>query len=357
MRAKITFQKVIYLLLAVAFAYSIYSYRDQLIEIVEVLRRGIWYIILATFVILGVTIYNQTALYASLYQIFEVPSKKIQILPLYLVTRFVTVAAPSGGLSAFVPFLQYARRGEVGIGRIIIANLVRTIFWYTTFGVFLLLGLGYLFLVHDLQWVEISAGLVIFIANLAMILALVLSWVAPRFLEWVFHRVAYLLEFIFRLVKRPPPVTDHQMTGFVGDLNFAARLMRRVGWRALLQPLGHSFLHETLQLTMLFLLAAAFEVHLSFGVLVAVYSISILFFIVSPTPGGLGFVEGSMILLMTSLDVSQQEAAVVTLAYRGITFWMPFVLGFFALRWAARHPAPASKETTSPPGAADDLTL
>jgi uncharacterized membrane protein YbhN (UPF0104 family) len=32
------------------------------------------------------------------------------------------------------------------------------------------------------------------------------------------------------------------------------------------------------------------------------------------------------------LGVPQAGATVVTLAYRGITFWLPFLLGFVALR-------------------------
>ena len=63
---------------------------------------------------------------------------------------------------------------------------------------------------------------------------------------------------------------------------------------------------------------------------------SVLFYIVSPTPGGLGFVEGALILVLTSLGVPQAGATVVTLAYRGITFWLPFLLGFVALRRVKR---------------------
>jgi hypothetical protein len=62
-----------------------------------------------------------------------------------------------------------------------------------------------------------------------------------------------------------------------------------------------------------------------------------LFFVMTPTPGGLGFVEGILILVMSSLDVPNESALVITLAYRGLTFWLPFILGFFAYRWFHRH--------------------
>jgi uncharacterized membrane protein YbhN (UPF0104 family) len=40
--------------------------------------------------------------------------------------------------------------------------------------------------------------------------------------------------------------------------------------------------------------------------------------------------------VLTSLGVPQAGATVVTLAYRGITFWLPFLLGFVALRRVKR---------------------
>src|SRR5688572_19286954 len=155
MPKKLNFQTLIYFLLAMAFLYALYNYRSELSEVLKVLRQGLWYYILAAALILFVIVYVQTSLYSSVYHIFGIPSEKRRILPLYLVTYFVAVAAPSGGLSAMLPFLQYARRGEVGIGRIIIANLVRTILWYSTFGIFLAIGMIYLFLAHSLEWYEL----------------------------------------------------------------------------------------------------------------------------------------------------------------------------------------------------------
>ncbi|HEC23919.1 MAG TPA: flippase-like domain-containing protein [Chloroflexi bacterium] len=337
---KLTFQRIVYLLLAAAFVYAIYEYHDQLVDIVTVLREGVWYFVLATLAVLGLAIYNQATLYASIYRTLELPSEKRDLLPLYLIRRFVTVAAPSGGFSGWVPFLEFARRRELAIGTVFIANLIYTILWYSTFGIFLLLGLLYLFLSHDLQWFEISAALVMLVADVIMIIGLILAWVAPGPLESILHRVAHAIERVSAWLKRPAPLTDAQMTTFVNDLSQAITQMRRAGWRRLLIPVGHALLNETLNLLMFYLIARAFGETLNFGVLVAAYSISVLFFVVSPTPGGLGFVEGTLILVLTTLRVPAHSATVVTLAYRGITFWLPFVLGFLALRWIRVHPVP-----------------
>jgi len=65
---------------------------------------------------------------------------------------------------------------------------------------------------------------------------------------------------------------------------------------------------------------------------VAGYAVGILFWIVSITPQGIGVVEGVMTLAFTSLGIPTAVAATVVLAFRGLTFWIPMLLGFFAVQ-------------------------
>ena len=71
----------------------------------------------------------------------------------------------------------------------------------------------------------------------------------------------------------------------------------------------------------------AFQVPFSAGTIIGGFAIAYLFLIVSPTPAGIGIVEGIMPLALSSLRVPWSEAVVITLAYRGITFWIPLALG------------------------------
>jgi len=86
----------------------------------------------------------------------------------------------------------------------------------------------------------------------------------------------------------------------------------------------------------LYIIFLAFKVDFSAGTLVAGYSLSTLLAVVSPTPAGIGVVEGTMPLVLSSLRVPIGAATVITLAYRGVTFWMPFLLGIPALRLLSR---------------------
>ncbi|MCC6905637.1 MAG: flippase-like domain-containing protein [Anaerolineae bacterium] len=337
-RPIITFQTIMYGLLVAAFVYALYRYRGQLLDIFDVLQQGIWYLVLASMIVLALSVYNQAMLYVSIYSLLDIPSHRHEMLPLYLIRRFVTVAAPSGGFSGWVPFLQFARRRDLAVGAVFVANLIYTILWYSTFGVFLLIGLLYLFFLHDLQWFEISAAIVMLVTDLVMIVLFALAWTAPHYLERVLMQIGRRVEVVAGRIRRKAPVGERQLTTFATDLTRAMESMRRAGTRHLAAPVLHAFLNEALNILTFYVIALAFDMPASFGVMVAAYSVSILFFVVSPTPGGLGFVEGTLIVVLTTLGVPPEKATVVTLAYRGISFWLPFVLGFTALRWFNRHP-------------------
>ena len=82
----------------------------------------------------------------------------------------------------------------------------------------------------------------------------------------------------------------------------------------------------------LYLIFLAFNVPLSTGTLIAGFSIGYLFLIISPTPSGLGFVEGALPLVLNSMYVPLAEATVVVVAYRGVTFWLPLLVGMVSFR-------------------------
>jgi uncharacterized protein (TIRG00374 family) len=93
-----------------------------------------------------------------------------------------------------------------------------------------------------------------------------------------------------------------------------------------------SLFTKIILLCILLMMFLAFGIQFSLGTLVAGFSIGYLFLIVSPTPAGVGFVEGGLTLALTTLYVPLGAAAVITLAYRGVTFWLPLFLGMIAFR-------------------------
>jgi uncharacterized protein (TIRG00374 family) len=320
--------RVIYCLLVVAFVYILVTFQDTIMDALIILRTGTWYLVATAFGVLFGLLLNQAALYATVYRSLHLPVSERRLLILSLSMRFISVVMPSAGLSGLIPFVQDARRQKIEVGPVVVANLIYIILWYSTFALFLLAGLVHLFLLHDLAWFEISAAIALLATNSILIVGLVLAWIAPQYLAWVLHQIALLLTHVANRLHRPSPLTVDKAAVFVRDITCSIEKIRHGGWRPRLRLLSHALLNELLHLTILFLLAEAFGTHFSYGVLVTAYSISILFWIMSPTPGGMGFVEGILALVLTTLGVPHGEAIAITLAYRGLTFWLPFIIGF-----------------------------
>ena len=62
------------------------------------------------------------------------------------------------------------------------------------------------------------------------------------------------------------------------------------------------------------------------------YAMAFLFAGVSIVPQGIGVVEGGMVLVFASLGIPVENATAITLTFRGFSFWIPLVIGFFLLR-------------------------
>lgn len=118
--------------------------------------------------------------------------------------------------------------------------------------------------------------------------------------------------------------------------------------RWVIWPLFYTLTSKALQLVILTLCFLAFEVSIDPGTLIASLSIAHLFLIVSPTPGGIGIVEGILALALRTLDVSLGDATVISLSYRGLSFWMPFLVGIFTFRMINHTPTTTLGEEQQP---------
>lgn len=319
---------LLYAILLIAFVAVLYRNEEQLRNIAVVLGEGTWYLIGISIVGVLLVLANQAALYASLYELFLLPTVNVRMLTLYLMTRFVAVAAPAAGLSGVAPFIHDARKRDLAMGRVIVANLLYVVLWYSSFAIFLFIGLAELYFSKDLLWQEVVAASVLLSINATLVIGLGLGALYPATLDRVLQTLSRGIGRIFIFFRRQPPFTQATAHQFVTDLTQALNQIRVVGWRKLWRPAAHGIVNELLTVGILWLVSSAFGITLSYGQLIAAYSVSILFLIISPTPGGLGFVEGLVILTLTSFGVRRDAALVITLAYRGVTFWLPFFLGF-----------------------------
>jgi len=199
------------------------------------------------------------------------------------------------------------------------------------FLVILSLGLIVLIRRNDLDAGEISASFILF--GTAAVFAFVL-YVGYRSAEKLGNLLAKFVRGINRVVRlfrkenylsedRAHEFAHELADGFAGLTEKPTSLIRPVMW---------GIFDKGLLMLILMCSFLAFEVPFSAGTIIAGFSIAYLFLIVSPTPSGIGIVEGIMPVALSSLNVNWSQAVVITLIYRAVTFWVPLGVGAWAFR-------------------------
>lgn len=104
------------------------------------------------------------------------------------------------------------------------------------------------------------------------------------------------------------------------------------GRRWLLVAALVGFVLHAVNLAGLYLLFLAFHQPVDLGVLMAGFGLGVISGVVTILPQGVAAVEGVMALVFASLGMPEAKAVLITLAFRGLNFWLPLVIGFLFLR-------------------------
>ncbi len=270
-------------------------------------------------------------MYQSIFHLLGVHEDILTLSRIATAANFINVVAPTAGVGGVALFASEARRRGHPAGKVTVAAALFLLLDQAAFLVILALGLIVLVRRNDLDAGEISASF--FLLGIAITYAFVL-YLGYRSEEKLGNLLAKMARFINRVVRffrkedylsqtRARAYAHEISDGFAGLTEKPSSLIRPILWGI-----------SNKGLLMLILICAflSFEVPFSAGTIIAGFSLAYLFLIVSPTPSGIGIVEGLMPIALTSLNVNWSQAVLITLTYRTVTFWVPFGIGAWAFR-------------------------
>jgi phosphatidylglycerol lysyltransferase len=318
-------------ILIIAFVWLVISRFTEVEKIIKTLAEGQWqWVLLAAILqILYYTLY--TGLYQSAFDTVEVRSRFRDLFPLTFVAIFVNVAVPAGGAGGAAVFVdETTRRGESAV-RTTAGTLLALIADFGTFTLVLIVGMIYLFTLHDLQLYEIVGALILLGLIGGMSAALFLGLWQPDWLHRIMVGLQRTANTLAHRLRRADFFKEDWAEKYSAEVSEAAMAIATHPDR-LWRTLAIAFTAQVVDLSSLYCLFLAFHHPVGLGVLVAGFAMGILFWIVSITPQGIGVVEGMMTLVFTSLGVPTEASAIISLSFRGLTFWLPLVLGFVLLR-------------------------
>jgi glycosyltransferase 2 family protein len=300
-------------------------------SIAETLQRGIWWFLGLALIVEFFWFINCGASFRAIYRAMGIEEQLGTLSLIVSAANFVNVIAPSAGVGGLAIFMSEARRRNYSPARAAVAGVLFLLFDYLGLIGILLVGLVILIRRNDLTLVVIlaSAALVglallfAFLLNLGMQSALALGNALAKMAHFI-NRVLH--PFIHREY-----LSEERAHEFAHEAAEGLSKMRDAP-KTLLIPLLLAFTNKTALIIILTLVFLAFKIPISIGTVIACFSIGYLFVIISPTPAGIGVVEGALTLALTSMYISLEDAAVITLSYRGITFWIPMLCGMVSLR-------------------------
>ena len=246
-----------------------------------------------------------------------------ETLPLVFGTFFVNTIAPSLNLAGTTLVVDDARRRGIAPGKATSAALLMQITVDSGFATIMLIAFGILAATVGLSPLWFLLGLLVIALVSAMVLILVLGRKRPALVLRALRPIERLVDRVLVRFKKKP--LDPWVERIVGSFSDAAGLIAH-NPKTTAKAFGCSIAASACELACFSLVGVAFGVHQP-EPLICGYVVATLFAMISITPQGVGVVEAAVVVAFTSFGVSGAAGLSIALVYRGIVFWMPFLIG------------------------------
>ena len=296
---------------------------DQLVELAETIKQGsIVPIAFAVLTQLG-KYFAQSFAYSHAFEAVGERMAPRSTLPLVFGTFFMNTIAPSLNLAGTTLVVDDARQRGIAPGKATSAALLMQITIDSGFATIMLVGFAILAATVGLSPLWFLLGLLVIALVGAMVTILVLGRKRPTAVMRLLRPVERLVNRVLARFKKKP--LDPWVERAVRSFSDAAGLIAR-NPRATAKAFGCSIFASTCELACFGLVGLGFGVTVP-EALICGYVVATLFAMISITPQGVGVVEAAVVVAFTSFGESAAAGLSIALVYRGIVFWMPFLVG------------------------------
>jgi phosphatidylglycerol lysyltransferase len=319
------------LLLAVVLLWLVVARFAELHELRRVVAQFKWNWMLAA-VACQITYFGLLAAsYRAAFATLGVSTRHRDLVPLVLGSLFVSVVMPAGGAGGTALFTEdLIRRGKPG-ARAATGVLLQLIADSTAFSLLLISGIFVLFIEGGPKAYEVGAVAILFLLTASLSGLLWLAMARPLWLHRLFVASQRTADWLFGRFKRSLTLAEDWAGKDAEGFNQAAAAVARHRLR-LAETVALALLGHLAEVATLYLLFVAFDFPIKAGPLIVGYAVGMLFWIVSVTPQGIGVVEAATALAFISMGIPGTVAAIVAVVFRGLSFWMPMLLGFIAVQ-------------------------
>lgn len=325
-------RKIVFIIVLFLGATLVFLSFGELNSIVQTLQQATMRFIVLGFLFQLIWFVVAGLNFKTLYNLLGLKEKVWKLILLYASANFVNTVAPTGGAGGMAVFISAANKDGHSAGKVTVASMLFLFADYVAFLFALTLGLIVLFRRNQMGPTELGTSSVMFIAATVLGFLLYLGSQSGQALGNVLAWMARLVNRVARPFIHREYLSEARAHEFAEEMAKDLRSLPERP-RSLVLPFVLSLTCKVLLMLILMCVFLAFQVPFSAGTIIGGFAISYLFLIVSPTPSGIGIVEGVMPLALSSLRVPWSQGIIITLAYRSITFWIPLGIGALAFRW------------------------
>ena len=244
-------------------------------------------------------------------------------LPLVFGTIFMNTIAPSMNLAGTTLVVDDARRRGIPAGKATGAALLMQITIDGAFSTLMVCAFVFLAVTVGLSPVWFLMGMVVLCLVGTMVALLILAHKKPDSLMRLLRPIEHMSRKVVGRVRKKPlePWAERIAQAFSEAAGMIGHSPKPT-----LQAYGCSLIASLCELSCFALVGIGFGVDTA-PALVCGYVVATLFAMISVTPQGVGVVEAAVVVAFTSFGESAAAGTAIGLVYRGIVFWMPFIIG------------------------------
>ncbi|HEY9151303.1 MAG TPA: lysylphosphatidylglycerol synthase transmembrane domain-containing protein [Anaerolineales bacterium] len=316
------------LFLAVTFVLLYFSELQQITT--TLLSANPWYLALAL-VIQAAWLMDVGLIYQAIYALLGLKESRRHMILLAVAANFVNIITTSGGVGGMALFINDGQHRGQSSGKVTVAGALYLLLDEAAFLFVLAFGTIILARRNRLSDGDIAASLILLAIACVLASFLFLGYRSAETLGNILAKLARIINTIVRPFLRREYLSEARAHTFASEIAEGISALPKKPSRLIL-PLLLSLLGKILLMCVLACAFLSFNIPFRVGTIVSGFSIAFLFQIVSPTPSGVGVVEGAMALTLHSRRIGWGSAILIALAYRGVTFWLPLLVGLGAFR-------------------------
>ena len=301
-------------------------------QLVTALQNGDWWWLLAAFSMSIVLYAGTVEIYRRSYRMVGVERSFIEIAKVYFASIFVNTITAGFGIAGAALFIKDTRLHGYSHVRGLLGFAVETLILQTGLAIVLLLLFAGSLLGGDS--IDSSELIMLFFtlgAVATQISVYALVFFRPVAMERLLRVLSGVGNWVSRRLRKMQVFPEGWSEGRVKEMQEIVETMitHKRKWG---QSLGIAILSLIGRVMIVFFLLLSFRQPVGLGVLTASFVGASLAGALFTGPHGIGVVELGLTLILAHYGVDRGAGTLIAVVFRGFTFWLPFLTGFFAFR-------------------------